>query len=234
MKKVNLRLCVIRKLSVFLLCTAIICVSQNNIVNAAYTKGWSTVAKKAIKKKYDPKRVYNAYFGFQQTVSWIFRDPWYMKKTGLNGSSLKKDNVSYNKMLQSSEYGLIETPGKIKDAKITGNGTYVIGVTGLEKSLKGNSDAIISMIYFSTDIPTKAIGKMKISNVRLYIDGKKQNLPLKLYTSLDDDDMKDGLYRVDIVNYYAKTGSGYPSPKIVKPKNSIIIKFKVSGMSKHK
>ena len=50
----------------------------------------SKAAKEAAKAAFDAsgKTTYHAYFGLQQTESWIFRDEWYQEENGLNGTNL--------------------------------------------------------------------------------------------------------------------------------------------------
>ena len=49
----------------------------------------SKAAKEAAKAAFDAsgKTTYHAYFGLQQTESWIFRDEWYQEENGLCNSN---------------------------------------------------------------------------------------------------------------------------------------------------
>ncbi len=172
---------------------------------------------------------YHAYFGFQQTGSWIFRDTWYNPDTGLNGPSLKDAGLTFEgSMFQSGDNGLTKfSKTVVTDANITGNGTYSIGVTGIDGQLSTLPDDKISLIYVSTDIPSSAEDTIKFSDVKLTLDGADVTIPAELYVSSDA--KEHGLYRLDIVNTYQT--DGYESPSLIAPRDSMKITFTVSGFN---
>lgn len=206
------------------------------IPNTASAEEISKAGKKAAKAKVDLDGTYHVYFGFQQTESWIFRDTWYNPKSGLDGSEFK-NGVSFSDFVttrdvddpSSSDAKAIEGT-TVTDAEITGNGVYTVGVEGLDGVLTDVTEAQIAMLYLSTDIPYEGKDKIVISDVILKTDGMEQTLPEEL--SVSEDAKSVGLYRLDLVNSYARDKGEYPdSPTLMAPNDSIQITFTVSGMN---
>lgn len=194
----------------------------------------SKTAKKAGKAEYDPEGTYHAYFGLQQSESWIFRNPWYGVETGLDGTSFAEKGGSFQNLLQSNadKPYVIEGP-TITDAEITGNGVYSVSIEGLDGVLRENMDGVVSMIYVSTDIPTSAKndGDFAISDAKLFLDDMEVTLPDYIFYEFDEE-FSTKLIRFDVVNSYQKDQGAYPeSPSITPPTNSIRIQFTVSGMA---
>lgn len=182
----------------------------------------SKAGKKAGKAEVDLDGTYHAYFGFQQSDTWIFRDAWYNPATGLDGKNMK--DLDYNTMMQSKDNKVSNVDGTVTDAEIKGNGTYTVSVKGLNGELDPN--AKINMVYASTDIPSSAMDTIKISDVSISIDG------LKKWTGdpyINPDAEEWGLYQFDIVNAYKE--NEFESPAIGTPNDSIEITFTVSGMN---
>lgn len=184
----------------------------------------SKAGKKAGKADIDLDGTYHAYFNFQQKDTWIFRDTWFNPATGKGGKDLT-DDLPFEGMLQSKD-GTIVSPGTVTDVEIKGNGTYKVGVTGLDGSI-GTAEEI-TMIGINTDIPIKAVddGTITISDMKLLVDGssKWEDTP---YTNLDAKEW--GLTEMDIVNTYQN--AGYNSPTIMAPNDSVEIVFTVSGFN---
>ena len=62
----------------------------------------SKAAKKLAKAEFDPAGTYHAYFGMQQSGTWIFRDPWCSETLGIDGTEYAKSpDVTYNDLLKS-------------------------------------------------------------------------------------------------------------------------------------
>ena len=145
-----------------------------NAANAAVKPQCTKDGEKAGKAKFNPDGTYHAYFGLQQQNTWIFRDQWFSPTLGVKGTDLAGND--YASILQSKDGKVLKKDGTVTDAEITGNGTYTIGVTGLNGCIDTDLDANpISMIYASTDIPISAIkdGTVKISDVKMSIDGRE-------------------------------------------------------------
>ena len=196
----------------------------------------SKAGEKAAKAEFDASgsTTYHAYFGFQQKESWIFRDEWYSDTLGIDGSSFADTDYTYDcgKLLQSGTDGLTAFDGtQVYDVEITGNGTYVVGVSGLANVLDTDPNSIVSMIYASTDIPMTALDNpVTISDWKLTIDGMEQALPADVYFPSECTDVS-GLVRFDAVNTYQQEKGDYPDcPVISTPQDSIWITFTVSGM----
>ena len=201
-----------------------------NAANAAQKPQCSKAGEKAGKAKFNPDGTYHAYFGFQQKDTWIYRDAWFNPATGLNGTDIK--DLDYNGLLQNGDDGTKQVEGaKVTDAEISGNGTYTIGVEGINGVL-AESDGeknVISLIYASTDIPISAIedGTVKVTDVKMSIDGKEA-FSGEPYVNEDTKLIK--LYQFDCLNTWQS--EGYENPSILTPKDSIQITFTISGFSK--
>lgn len=196
----------------------------------------SKAAKEAAKAAFDPsgKTTYHAYFGLQQKESWIFRDEWYQEENGLNGKNLP--NGAYEgKMYQSKDNANSEVPGAtVTDAEIKGNGVYTVGVKdlgGVLTSAESSQQAVMSMLYVSTDIPMSAYtdGKIKVTDWKLKIDNTSATLQSDIFVPTEYTD-ESGLFRFDPFNLYQKENGPYPNcPSIRTPNDSVEITFKVSG-----
>lgn len=214
-----------RKVISLILVCAMLSVLPTDCASAAV----SSRAKKLAKVKYKSTRTYHAYIGLQQTDSWIFRDPWYSKTLGIGGSKLKKYHMNYKNVLkiETSDYRVRKSKGKVKDTKIKGSGTYTVSITGLNNTLRKNPHAILSMVYVVTDIPYKALEKVDISNVKLYMDNKLVYRTNSVYIS-DEYCSESKFIRFDVINEYQKDQGYYTeSPNCKTPKKSIKIKFKI-------
>lgn len=190
----------------------------------------SDAGKKAGKAAVDTSGTYHAYFGLQQTETWIFRDAWYNPQTGKDASFA--GDASFDKMLTNLDVtDPIPSDGTVTDAEITGNGVYSVGVEGLNGTLAANQDAVLAMVYVSTDIPSSGKDKIQISDVKLAYDGNEQTIPEKVYENADA--AEHGIYQFDVVNTYARDKGEYADcPSLPSPRDSIKITFKVSGMDK--
>lgn len=193
----------------------------------------SKEAKEAAKAAFDGSgnTTYHAYIGLQQTQSWYFRDEWYSKENGLNGTKLTD---GYDKMYQSKDNQNNAVEGvTITDAEIKGNGTYTVKLEGLAGKLQeaeSAQQAVVSMIYVDTDIPMSATeGGVAISDWKLKIDGISKTLPETVFIPKEYTD-ESKLLRFDPVNTYQKEQGAYPDcPSITTPNDSIEISFKISG-----
>ena len=198
----------------------------------------SKAGKKAAKAAFDADGAYHAYFGLQETGTWIFRDEWYSDTLGIDGKDMKKANLTFDNgtLFQSGKEGVTAIEGtQVQDVEIKGNGTYTVGVSNLNNALdtKGDSETKISMIYVDTDIPmTAKDNPVTISDVKLTCDGKEISLPSEPFFPSEYTD-ESGLLRFDAMNSYQKDKGEYAdSPDItVVPTDSIQITFTVSGFN---
>lgn len=198
----------------------------------------SKAGKKAAKAAFDADGTYHAYFGLQETGTWIFRDEWYSDTLGIDGKDMKKANLTFDNgtLFQSGKNGVTAIEGtQVQDVEIKGNGTYTVGVSNLNNALdtKGDSETKISMIYVDTDIPmTAKDNPVTISDVKLTCDGKEISLPSEPFFPSEYTD-ESGLLRFDAMNSYQKDKGEYAdSPDItVVPTDSIQITFTVSGFN---
>ena len=198
----------------------------------------SKAGKKAAKAAFDADGTYHAYFGLQETGTWIFRDEWYSDTLGIDGKDMKKANLTFDNgtLFQSGKNGVTAIEGtQVQDVEIKGNGTYTVGVSNLNNALdtKGDSETKISMIYVDTDIPmTAKDNPVTISDVKLTCDGKEISVPSEPFFPSEYTD-ESGLLRFDAMNSYQKDKGEYAdSPDItVVPTDSIQITFTVSGFN---
>lgn len=192
----------------------------------------SKEAKKAGKKKFDPAGTYHAYFGLQQTQTWIFRDPWYSDTLGLHGTSFEGSDCTFNDFCQSGPDNLIKLDAKVTDAEITGNGFYTVSLENINKGLASSDpSADLAMVYVDTDIPVSAKDTIQISDVKLYMDDMPITIPKEIFYHWKEE-AESNLIRFDVVNSYQKEQGYYESPSVVAPSDSIKITFKISGMAK--
>ncbi|WP_455058376.1 hypothetical protein [Jutongia sp.] len=221
-------------LSALTLALAVTATAVPTDVSAATSKA----GKKAAKAEFDADGTYHAYFGLQETGTWIFRDEWYSDTLGIDGSDMKKANLTFDNgtLFQSGTDGVTAIEGtQVQDAEIKGNGTYTVGVSNLNNALdtKGDSETKISMLYVDTDIPmTAKDNPVTISDVKLLCDGKEISLPSEPFFPSEYTD-ESGLLRFDAMNSYQKDKGEYAdSPDItVVPTDSIQIQFTVSGFN---
>lgn len=221
-------------LSALTLALAVTATAVPTDVSAATSKA----GKKAAKAAFDADGTYHAYFGLQETGTWIFRDEWYSDTLGIDGKDMKKANLTFDNgtLFQSGTDGVTAIEGtQVQDVEIKGNGTYTVGVSNLNNALdtKGDSETKISMIYVDTDIPmTAKDNPVKISDVKLTCDGKEISLPSEPFFPSEYTD-ESGLLRFDAMNSYQKDKGEYAdSPDItVVPTDSIQITFTVSGFN---
>ncbi|MDO4165965.1 MAG: hypothetical protein Q4D32_01020 [Eubacteriales bacterium] len=195
----------------------------------------SDAGKAAAKAEFDPAGTYHAYLGLQQTETWIYRDEWYSATLGLNGTSLEEAGLKYDQgTLFKSENNVNSAleGTKVTDAEITGNGVYCVSVEGLNGALTENADAVLAMLYVSTDIPMSAKDNpITISDWKLKLDGNTQTIPEQVFFPAEYTD-DSGLLRFDVVNTYQKDQGAYADcPSVVTPNDSIQIIFTVSGMT---
>ena len=221
-------------LSALTLALAVTATAVPTDVSAATSKA----GKKAAKAAFDADGTYHAYFGIQETGTWIFRDEWYSDTLGIDGKDMKKANLTFDNgtLFQSGTDGVTAIEGtQVQDVEIKGNGTYTVGVSNLKNALdtKGDAETKISMIYVDTDIPmTAKDNPVTISDVKLTCDGKEISLPSEPFFPSEYTD-ESGLLRFDAMNSYQKDKGEYAdSPDItVVPTDSIQITFTVSGFN---
>lgn len=221
-------------LSALTLALAVTATAVPTDVSAATSKA----GKKAAKAAFDADGTYHAYFGLQETGTWIFRDEWYSDTLGIDGKDMKKANLTFDNgtLFQSGTDGVTAIEGtQVQDVEIKGNGTYTVGVSNLNNALdtKGDAETKISMIYVDTDIPmTAKDNPVTISDVKLTCDGKEISVPSEPFFPSEYTD-ESGLLRFDAMNSYQKDKGEYAdSPDItVVPTDSIQITFTVSGFN---
>lgn len=210
------------------------------VPGTADASGTSKAGKKAAKAEFDPNGEYHAYFGIQQEKSWIFRDEWYNPETGLGGTSWKKtDGLAYedNTLYKSGDDGLEKVEGTtVTDAVIKGNGTYTVGVEGLNgvmSDAESSDQAVMRMVYVTTDIPwTAKDNPVTISDVKLSLDGMDQVLPAEVFYPEEYIQGDCAVIRFDPFNLYQKENGPYPDcPSILTPRDTVQITFTISGFA---
>lgn len=209
-------------------CSLALALAAGIMPNVAEAVDCSKAGKKAAKAELNlDTPEYHAYFGFQQTGSWTYRDAWYNPASGLDGTSLSTGD--YNTLFTDGGNATIDGV-TITDAVIKGNGTYSVSVTGLNGAIPADDGADIktSLVYVSTDIPSGAIGTLNFTDVKLIVDGAEIALPSpEPYVNADAQEL--GLYQFDLVNTYHP--EAYTSPSILAMNDSVEIQFTVSGFN---
>ncbi len=209
-------------------CSLALALAAGIMPNVAEAVDCSKAGKKAAKAELNlDTPEYHAYFGFQQTGSWTYRDAWYNPASGLDGTSLSTGD--YNTLFTDGGNATVDGV-TITDAVIKGNGTYSVSVTGLNGAIPADDGADIktSLVYVSTDIPSSAIGTLNFTDVKLIVDGAEIALPSpEPYVNADAQEL--GLYQFDLVNTYHP--EAYTSPSILAMNDSVEIQFTVSGFN---
>lgn len=194
----------------------------------------SEAGKTAANTAFNPEGTYHAYFGLQQTETWIFRDEWYSATLGIDGTTLTDGGYTFDQgLFQSLNNATTPIEGAtVTDAEITGNGVYSVKVEGLNGALTENAEAVLAMIYVDTDVPMSAKDNpFTISDWKLKLDGNTQTLPEEIFYP-EEETSNSGMIRFDAVNTYQKDQGTYPEcPSVVTPNDSIEIIFTVSGMT---
>lgn len=225
----------LKKVAATLAAAALALAVTATAVPANVSAATSKAGKKAAKAEFDADGTYHAYFGFQETGTWIFRDEWYSDTLGIDGKDMKKANLTFDNgtLFQSGTEGVTAIEGTVvQDAEIKGNGTYTVGVTGINGSLAGDSETAVSMIYVDTDIPWAAKDNpVTFSDWKLTVDGREVSLPDDIFYPAEYID-QSGLIRFDAMNSYQKDKGEYEeSPDVAIPSDSIQITFTVSGFN---
>lgn len=209
-------------------CSLSLALAAGIMPNVAEAVDCSKAGKKAAKAELNlDTPEYHAYFGFQQTGSWTYRDAWYNPASGLDGASFSTGD--YNTLFTDGGNGTIDGV-TITDAVIKGNGTYSVSLSGINGAIPADDGADIktSMVYVSTDIPSSAIGTLNFTDVKLIVDGNEIALPSpEPYVNADAQEL--GLYQFDLVNTYHP--EAYTSPSILAMNDSVEIQFTVSGFN---
>ena len=180
-----------------------------------------------------PAYVYHAYLGFQAD-NWVFRDPCDSPDLGLTS----KDYNYLSQVGASTTDGMKGFDVTIKDAEITADGTYTIGIYDMDKSGVDFSTATkFNMLYISSDFDYSMPG-VTFTDVSLKIDGaevaKIDTAPVKKECISYVAAGMDKNYQNMVINDYAKDGDkdypGVAGESIALPKSSIEVTFTVSGI----
>jgi len=195
-----------------------------NMAQAA-SASLSDAGKKAAKAKPElDAPEYHAYFGYQQQGSWTYRNAWYDPGSGKDSDY---STGSFDTLMTDGGNQALEGP-VITDAVIKGNGTYSVSLTNIGGAIPADDTSnITSLLFISTDIPSKAMETISFSDVKLLVDGAEIPLPDELY--VDTDAEEAGLYQLDLINTYHK--ESYEGPAIMMVNDSIEIQFTVSGFN---
>lgn len=173
------------------------------------------------KKDFDPNGEYNAYFMFQADGCWVFRDPFFKKETGM-------ENANWDKMLTTLDVEEAKpVSGEITDVKIKGNGTYTVGVKGLNGCVTNDGNTHVKIVGVTTDIPSN--DTVKITNVKTKIDGITK---LTQDNAIIDEEATDAPHTICF-----NTANSYRNSKELKtefqiPNDSVEVTFTVAGFAK--
>lgn len=173
-------------------------------------------------KEFDPNGEYNAYFMVQADGCWVFRNPFYEIGTGIDTPDLFKS------MLTSLDVtDPVAVDGEITDVKIKGNGTYTVGVKGLNGAITNDSNTHLKFVGVSTDIPNN--DQVKITDVKTKIDG---NVKLTQKDAFIDEEAAENPKTIvfNTTNTYRNDENLKTEFQI--PSDSIEVTFTVSGFAK--
>ena len=162
-----------------------------------------------------PAKYYNAYLGFQVADTGDYRNEY------------EKDinSTDYNFTTQARIGGEATDVNKvkIKNATITGSGTYSVSMTGADLS----AGPAFNMLFISTDIPARE-KDVKFSDIKVIIDGRAVTT---LKEGIVKQEVQNGFmkyYMIMAVNVSGKSGVDLPKEFQYKmPKNSVELQFRV-------
>ncbi len=167
---------------------------------------------------------YNVYFAFQTDPNYSFRNAWFDTY-----GKYDKKNPFFDQITGWDDNNeAVKLDGTFTDAHITGNGTYTVGVSGLNNSLE--TQKAFRLLFMSTDIPASAKDTIKFSDIKVSIDGIEKISNCEEF--LDPDSLKKPkCLDVDIINVYNETIKElYTDTQI--PTDSCTITFTISGFNK--
>ncbi len=164
----------------------------------------------------DLNGTYNAYL-LLQTPNWTYRDAW----NSANGIG----SEYWGNFIWGNETAV--SYGVVTDAVIAGNGTYTISITDFGTVFADDFAAAgqeyFNILGFTSDIPLG--DTVKISDVKLIIDGQERHSVADGYQNPDDKEYMNILIQ-NIWNDDVKEISYYPAPT-----TSLEIQFTVSGFA---
>ena len=166
---------------------------------------------------FDPAGKYNAYLGIQ-TPNWTYRNAW-------NDAGYTTSPDLWGDFIYGNETN--EKYGKVVDAKVEGNGTYKVSLTDFGTIISddfttANQD-YFNLLFVSTDIPLS--DDVKVTDVNLYIDGKKVHTDAEAFLDPDATDYVKILIQ-NIWNSEKAEISYYPAPT-----KSVEMEFTISGFN---
>lgn len=166
---------------------------------------------------FDPAGKYNAYLGLQ-TPNWTYRNAW-------NDGGYTTDPSLWGDFIYGNETK--EKYGKVVDAVVEGNGTYKVSVTDfgtiIEDDFTTANQENFNLLFISTDIPLS--DDIKITDVNLYVDGKKVHTDAEAFLDPDSTDYVKILIQ-NIWNSEKAEISYYPAPT-----KSVEMEFTISGFN---
>ncbi len=169
--------------------------------------------------EFDPAGKYNAYFGLQ-SPSWTYRDPW----NSDNGIG----SENWGQWVKNNDAGT--TYGTVTDAKVEGNGTYTVSLTGFDNvfadEFANNVDGLdkFRILMITTDIPLS--DSVKVTDVKLIMDGKTIETYEEAFLDPDETDYVKILIQNEWNEDLKDTLPYYPAPT-----KSIEFQFTISGFS---
>lgn len=163
---------------------------------------------------------YNAYLGIQ-SASFTFRNAWNEGKYGKGQTG--DDGLVYFDTLIGWDDSQPNVPfdrgGDFTDAKITGDGTYKVSLTG---DFDFGDDESLNLLFVSTDIPLSA--GATVSDVKVIIDGNTKYTFDEAYLNPDEKEYVN-ILAINIWNSDIKELFGY-----VMPNSSVEMEFTIKGL----
>jgi hypothetical protein len=174
------------------------------------------------KAKFDGSgnKEYHAYFLYQSSNTWTFRNAYFDKKLG-------KETKFWAKMNTKGKGNQVAST-KVVDATIKGNGTFTVGVSGLNGLC--DKDDPINILGFSTDIPSSAKKQIKISNISITEDGAWKTTVKEAFFDPDSIDAPKTL--TVLTNNKWNKDLTAQAMELTPPHDAISLTFTVSGFAK--
>jgi len=178
---------------------------------------------------FDPNGAYNAYLGVQ-SQNFIFRNAWADASYGEGGGEWANQGIGNNffGLTGWDANNAVKKDGVFTDAKIAGNGTYIITLEDYDFG----DDEFFNLLFISSDIPLKG-DNVKFTDVKVKMNNRTvYTFDNGYVVGIDNNEQRD-YYEVQCINIWsADLGGDEGLFGYVMPSGGpISIEFTVSGFA---
>lgn len=242
---------------VSLVLTGVMAVAVASTASPAYSSAdvAEGAAKHVLKEDLSGATTYHATFAFQTDPGFIFRNAWFQSYGQYDTNKDVNDKTDIQSEVRDEKYAgtyfdkvigwasdnntaglepgqMVSVPGTLQDVEIKGNGTYTVGVYGLENALHDGTNfdeqTKYNLLFFSTDMPASMKKTVKFSDIKVTIDGVETPVADGQWL-FDPDAIEDPkcLNLLLINNWNTEIDKTLESAQVAR--DSIYITFTVSG-----